>query len=177
MSHATYTQGNRNDSWLLLVESQIANLTPGLSFDHNLCFRCPNGSCEPISDIYVPRVFQWYKERFNPMNFGPFICSLKIWESIRTLTPKVGVPLGVWGFIPSHSFELPGAWNVTFGLPFWPALLQALALVVSPRLGLRHFSSILSTTIGNPLDHGHDYDIHLPPSHSCHNCWRSSWLW
>ncbi len=27
-------------------------------FFHNLCFRCPNGSCEPILDIYVPRAFQ-----------------------------------------------------------------------------------------------------------------------
>jgi hypothetical protein len=62
-----------------------------------------------------------------------------IWESTRTPTPKVGVPLGVWGFIPSHSFALSGAWNVTPEFPSWPSLLQALALVVSPRLGLRHF--------------------------------------
>ncbi len=58
MSHATWTWGNRGDSRLLVVRSQIANLTPILSFGHNLCFRCPNESCEPISDIYVPRVFQ-----------------------------------------------------------------------------------------------------------------------
>jgi len=48
MSHATCTQGNRSDSWLLVVESQIVNLTLGLSFGHTLCFRCPNGRCEPI---------------------------------------------------------------------------------------------------------------------------------
>jgi hypothetical protein len=47
MSHATCTQGNRVDSQLLVVKSQIANLTPNHSFGHNLCFRCPNGSCEP----------------------------------------------------------------------------------------------------------------------------------
>jgi hypothetical protein len=46
--HATCMQGNRVDSQLLVVESQIANLTPGLSFGHNLCFRCLNGSCKPI---------------------------------------------------------------------------------------------------------------------------------
>jgi hypothetical protein len=51
----------------------------------------------------------------------------------------VWIPLGVWGFIPSHSFALPGAWNVTPRLPSWPALLQALALATSPKLGLRHF--------------------------------------
>jgi hypothetical protein len=51
MWHTTYTQGNRVDSWLLVVGSQIVNLTPGLSFGHNLCFKCPNGSYEPILDI------------------------------------------------------------------------------------------------------------------------------
>jgi hypothetical protein len=51
MSHATWTQGNRGDSWLLMVRNQIGNLTPGPSFGHNLCFKCPNESCEPILDI------------------------------------------------------------------------------------------------------------------------------
>jgi hypothetical protein len=117
MSHATYTQRNRVDSWLLVVESQIVNLTPGLSFGYNLCVKCPNGSCEPISDIYVPRSFQWYKELFNPMGFDPCNCSLKIWDSTGTPTPKVGIHLGVWGFIPSHSLAFLGAWNMTPGLP------------------------------------------------------------
>jgi hypothetical protein len=64
MSHATYTQGNWVDSWLLRVGSQTANLTPDLSFSHNLCFKCPNGSCEPILNIYVSITFQWYKKTF-----------------------------------------------------------------------------------------------------------------
>jgi hypothetical protein len=42
------TQRNRVDSWLLVVGSQTANLTPDLSFGHNLCFRCLNGQCVPI---------------------------------------------------------------------------------------------------------------------------------
>ncbi len=71
------------------------------------------------------------------MGFDPCNCSLKIWESTGTPTPKVGVHLRVWGFIPSHFFALPVAWNVTLRLPFWPALLQALALVASPRLRLQ----------------------------------------
>ncbi len=79
MWHATYTQGNRVDSRLLVVRSQIVNLTLGPSFDHNLCFRYPNGSSEPILDIYVPRAFQWYKECFNIMSFDSCNCSLKIW--------------------------------------------------------------------------------------------------
>jgi hypothetical protein len=35
----------------LVVKNQIANLIPDPSFGHNLCFRCPNGSCDPILDI------------------------------------------------------------------------------------------------------------------------------
>jgi hypothetical protein len=115
MSHATYTQGNRGDSWLLMVGSQIDNLTTNPFFGHNLCFKCPNGSCKTILDIYVSKYFQWYKERFNSMNFDPYDCPLKIQESIGTSTPKMGVHLGVWGFIPSHSFALSGAWNATLG--------------------------------------------------------------
>jgi hypothetical protein len=85
--------------------------------------------------------FQWHNKLFNPMGFNPCNCSLKIQKSIRTPTPqselhKVGVHLGVWRFIPSHSPTLPGAWNVTLGLHSWPVPLQALTLVTSPRLGL-----------------------------------------
>jgi hypothetical protein len=120
-----------------MVGSQTANLAPDPSFNHNLCFRCSNGSCKPIPNMYVLTIFQWYKECLNSMSFGPFNRSLKIWESIGTPIPKVGVSLGVWGFIPSHSFALPGTWNVTLGLPSWFATLQALALVASPRLQLR----------------------------------------
>jgi hypothetical protein len=131
-------QGNRVDSQFLMVESQIANLIPGLSFEHNLCFRCQNESCEPILDIYVPRAFQWYKKRFNPMGFDPYNCFLKIRKSTGTPTPKVGAPLGMWRFIPSHFPTLPGAWDVTLGLLSWPGPLQTLALVASPILGLQH---------------------------------------
>jgi len=48
-------------------------------------------------------------------------------------------PLGVWKFIPSHFPTLLGAYGVTPRFPSWPATLQALALVASPRLGLQHF--------------------------------------
>jgi hypothetical protein len=123
MSHASCTHGNQGDSWLLMVGSQIVNLTPSPSFGHNLCFKCPNGLYEPILDMYIPKTFQWYKKIFNPMGFDPYNCSLKIWESTKTPTPRVGAHLGVWGFIPSHSLALLGAWNVTPGLHTWPAPL------------------------------------------------------
>jgi len=123
-----------------MVGSQIGNLTPGLSFGHNLCFRCPNGSWKPILNIYVSIDFQWYKKKFDPMGFDPCIRPLKIQKSIGTPTPKMGIHLGVWGFIPSHSFALSGAWDVTLGFPSWPTTLQTLALVASPRLRLRQMA-------------------------------------
>jgi hypothetical protein len=123
MSHATCTQGNRGEFGLLVVESQIGNLTPNPSFGYNLCVKCPNGSCKPIFDIYVPRIFQWYNELLNLIGFNPCNCFLKIREPTGTPTPKVGAHLGVWGFIPSHSLALPKAWNVTPMLHIWLAPL------------------------------------------------------
>jgi len=46
------------DSRLFVVGSQTGGSTPGPSFGHNLCFRCPNEPSEPILDIYAPRAFQ-----------------------------------------------------------------------------------------------------------------------
>ncbi len=102
MLHVTYMQGNWADSQLLMVGNQIANLTHGRSFGNNLCFKCPNGSCKHILDIYVSITFQWYKELFNPMGFDLCNRSLKIHESIGIPIPKVRAHLGVWGFILSH---------------------------------------------------------------------------
>jgi hypothetical protein len=115
MLHATYMQGNVVDSWLSVVGSQIANLTPSPSFGHNLCFRCLNGSCKPILDIWFSIDFQWYKELLNAMGLNPYNHALKIQESTGTPTPKMGILLGVWGSIPSHSLALPGACGMIFG--------------------------------------------------------------
>jgi hypothetical protein len=54
-----------------MVGSQIGILTLDPSFGHNLCFKFPNGSCEPILKIYILRTFSWYKKIFNLMNFDP----------------------------------------------------------------------------------------------------------
>jgi hypothetical protein len=51
MSHTVIAHREEVDSRLLVVGSQIANLTPGPSFAHNLGCRCPNGQCEASSDI------------------------------------------------------------------------------------------------------------------------------
>jgi hypothetical protein len=137
MWHATYTQIYQGDSWLLVVGNQICNLIISLFFCYNLCFKYPNESCKPILNICVPRAFQLYNELFNAMNFNPYNRCMKIRKSIRTLIPKMGLHLGMWGFIPSHSLAFPGIWNVIHGLHFWLASLQPLVLVASPKLRLR----------------------------------------
>jgi hypothetical protein len=138
MSHAACTQGNWVDSWLLVVRSQTANLTPGHSFGHNLCFRCPNEQCEPILDIYTSIDFHWYKELFKARSFDPCNHTLKIWESFRDSNSQHGSSLGS---VKVHSltlFAFPGACEVLPESPSWPATLQPLTLVASPKLRLRH---------------------------------------
>jgi len=135
MWHATYTQGNWVDSWLLVVGNQTANLTPSLSFGHNLRFRCPNGWCKPILDIYISIVFQWYKELLEPLGFDLRNHSLNIWESTATPIPNMGVHLGVWGFFPSHSFALSRHENATPELSLGSHPCKSFALVTSPKLG------------------------------------------
>jgi hypothetical protein len=99
MSHITCTQWNRIDSWLSMV-----TLTPDLSFGHNLCCTCPNGSCEPILDIYVSIYFQWYKEIHKARGFDLCNHSLKFWESTGTPTPNNG---SSFGSVSVHSHTLP----------------------------------------------------------------------
>jgi hypothetical protein len=64
---------------------QIGSLTPGLSFDHNLCCRCRNGSCKAILDIYTSRPFQRYEKHLKARCFDPCNRSLSFRESQRTL--------------------------------------------------------------------------------------------
>jgi hypothetical protein len=119
MSHATFMQGNCGDCHLLVVGSQIANLTPDLSFGHNLCFKYSHVTCEPILDIYNPRYFQWYKELFDPMGFDPYNCSLKIQNIHWDSNSQNGSSLGS---VMVHFFTL----SHTLGnmkCDFWASLL------------------------------------------------------
>jgi hypothetical protein len=61
VSHSPFGGREEVDSRLLVVGSQIANLTPGLSFAHNLGYKCPNDQCEAIFNIYASRPFQWHQ--------------------------------------------------------------------------------------------------------------------
>ena len=51
VSHSQIGCREEVDFRLLVVGSQIASLTPGPSFAHNLGDKCPNGQCEAIFDI------------------------------------------------------------------------------------------------------------------------------
>jgi len=82
--HSTYTHRDWVDSRLLVVGSQIASSTPDPSFNHNLCYRCPNGSREAILDIYASKPFQQYKEHFNARCFDAYNRILSFQKSWRT---------------------------------------------------------------------------------------------
>jgi hypothetical protein len=82
--HFACTHQGQVDSWFLVVGSQIASLTPGPSFDHNLCYRCPNDSCEASLDTYTSRTFQRYKEHLKARCFDPCNWTLSFRESRRT---------------------------------------------------------------------------------------------
>jgi hypothetical protein len=81
-----------------MVGSQIANLTPGPSFAHNLGDRCPNAQCEGIFDIYASRTFQWHQEHPNARCFGSCCWALNIQKSRRTPNPQL---FQVLGFTPT----------------------------------------------------------------------------
>ncbi len=98
VSHSWFGGREEVDSQLLVVGSQIANLTPGPSFAHNLGYRCPNGQCEAIFYIYASRLFQWHQEHLNASCFGPCCRALNIRESRRTPNPHF---FQVLGFTPT----------------------------------------------------------------------------
>jgi len=99
VSHSICTHESQINSQLFVVGNQTANLIPDISFCHNLCYRCPNGSCEPILDTYTSIAFQWYKKLFNARCFDLCNRPLKVWESTGIPTPKRRAHLGVWVFI------------------------------------------------------------------------------
>ncbi len=166
VSHFIYMHWYRVDSRLLMIGSQIGNLTLGPSFDHNLCCRCPNGSCEAILNIYTSRPFQRYKERFNKRCFGPCNCALSFWESWGTpkshfrecewrphTSLKVGLrhkPFGNQKFLMFNHTSSPSQ-NFTFHRDLFAKSLyhlctfRKLAFATSHR---RHLSSSSCVTIG-----------------------------
>jgi hypothetical protein len=89
LSHSQFGGREEVDSRLLMVGSQTASLTPGPSFGYNLGYRCSNGQCEAIFDIYASRPFQWHQENLNTRCFGPCCRTLNIRESRTTSSPQL----------------------------------------------------------------------------------------
>ncbi len=168
-----------------MVGNQIANLTPNLSFGHNLCFKCPNEQCKPSLDIYISIVFQWYEELFKVMSFDPCNYVVNIQKSFGTLTPNMGVPLGVWGFMPSHSLQSREHVKWLPGVLSWPATLQPPCFVHEPKARVVTRIIILfdwwmelsQCFIGHKNSHP---KFHERENHSqfslAHEGWRGHWL-
>ncbi len=116
-----------------MVESQTANLTLGPFFGHDLCFRCPNGWCEPILGIYVLRAFQWYKELLKPTILQEFWPLQSPSEDSKVHQDSISQSGSCLGSVRVHSLTL----SFTPMLPFRPTTLPTLALVASPKRGLR----------------------------------------
>ncbi len=106
VSPSTCTHRSRVDSWLLVVGSQIASLTPDLSFDHNLCCKCPNDLYEAILDIYTSRPFQQYKKHPKKRCFDP--CNRVLFGSPEGLSSPI------FGSVSGH-LTLPSKWGCDNG--------------------------------------------------------------
>ncbi len=115
MLHSTYTHWDQVDSRLLVVRSQTASLTLGPSFNHNLCCKCPNGSCEAILNIYTLRPFQRYNKHLNARCFVPCNRALNFWESRRT--PKSHFRECEWQPHTSLKVGLRQFQDFTLGVP------------------------------------------------------------
>jgi hypothetical protein len=86
------------------------------------------------------------------MSFDPCNCTMKIRESIWDSNSEHGSSLGSVRVHSFTLFALPGACDVTPRSFSWPATLQPLTLVASPRLKLQHLRP--SIWIQWPIDMG-----------------------
>jgi hypothetical protein len=78
------------------------------------------------------------------MGFDLYNCALKIWESIGSPTPTMGVHLGVWGFIP-HTLCTPG--NMWYDS--WASLLAR--NLANPCLGHKPKARVATLSLGLSL--------------------------
>jgi hypothetical protein len=84
------------------------------------------------------------------MGFDPYNYLLKVQDSIKTPTPKVGAHLGVWGFIPSHSPTLLGTWNVTPKLHSSPASFASPYFGHKPKIRVATHNVMLTSFFNHP---------------------------
>jgi hypothetical protein len=88
-----------------LIGSQIFNLIPTPSFDHNSCILGLNEQCKGTLGIYTLRNFQWYHKDPIWCLFIFLTKILNIQDSRTNATPKVEVHLWVIGLHPLHSLS------------------------------------------------------------------------
>jgi hypothetical protein len=150
-----------------MVKSQLPTTFP-LAITY---VKYPNGSCEPILDIYISKGFQWYKELFNLMSFDPWNCVLKIQKSIGTPTPKVKTHLGVWGFIPSHSPTLPGTWKCDFRAS------HLACTFASPYLSRKPKAKVATPTMKKYINMFSKTRTNVRKTLNMVNTWKESSIW
>jgi hypothetical protein len=128
-----------------VVENQISNLTPSLSFDHNSCISYLNEQWDGTLGIYTSKTFQWY--------FGGPICylfafstkALNIQNSCMSATLKMGVHLGGIGFHFLHYIPFARVFHIwTHFLSFMGPCIPH--LLTNPMLGLRQMPKSTSKT-------------------------------
>jgi hypothetical protein len=111
------------------------------------------------------------------MGFDPCNRTMRIWELTMTPIPKVGIPLGVWGSIPSHSLALPPSllarrlrlWHMLCCSLFWCHLYYKLVW----NLGFKFRFQRCSRKGGH--ENGSEYGIITPNINTQHfvsNMWN-----
>ncbi len=102
-------------SHVLMLENQVANLTPNLSFGHNFYLITLIRKCEPIFNIYNFRIFDGiWGTQFEPsllLSIYKFLT--KIQNSWRTIIFKMFFIWNFFGFLSLHCPTLVGVWLST----------------------------------------------------------------
>ncbi len=148
ISHSQFGGREEVNSWLLMVGSQIVNLTLDPSFAHNLGYRCPNGQCEAIFDIYASRPFQWHQEHLNASVFGPCCRTLNIREFRRTPSPQLWECWASPPHLAKVGLRHKSLWDlkneITFITFYWFRLSESYSIIISL---CRHHVSLLVNII------------------------------
>jgi hypothetical protein len=132
MSHTLYNQVNWVDSWFFLVKSQTGNLTPGPSFGHNLCFRCPNENSNPFQTSRFQEIFNDIKNVTSHWVLAPKIALWNFGSPPGLHLLKWELPCDCEGSLPhtlSHFLTLQRVCDVTPGLLLGPHPCGLFALI------------------------------------------------
>ncbi len=121
-----------------MVQNQIDNLTPCFLLFITDVLNAQMSHASPFETFKFQEIFNGIRNYSIQWVLTLIITFWRFGSSLGLQLLKWELNLGVWGFIPSHFHTLLEAWNVTFGLHFWPAPLQPFALVINPKNKLPH---------------------------------------